>query len=315
MTRPTAPSPTGRKAPEEGTPEWDRLVERFQCMAGGNLGQLAREFGYKNAGSLYNVMNRAGILRRMPLSTKKRYDDAPRLYGDTLIFADAQMPFHDGEFMSRVLEVAHAWGVRLGVSAGDLMNGTAFSKFGHKPEDANWREEMDVTAACLHIMHEAVKEWWLLMGNHDVHVIKQLCEQIGMADILKLLNKPKGIQGTDYYWCVVNDNWRITHPRNVSVIPGRIPEALCGKYNMNVAAGHGHLVGIVPYNQWIAVDIGICCDPVRLDYNATRDNTRPAMQQGALILKAGNDGQVRPHLLSPLWTDWSAVKRLYRREV
>jgi hypothetical protein len=303
-----------RIAPDEDSPEWAHLVEQFQAP-GTDLGQLARENGYKHQGSLYNVMSRAGILRTMPLSIKPRYDNAPRLYGDLLILADLQMPFHDAEFIMRCLDVAHAWGIRQGVSAGDLMNGTAFSKFGHKPADANWKEEARITRDGLMLMHEAVEEWLLLMGNHDIHIIKHLNEQIGMEDIIKLLDRPKGIRGTDYYYCLANDTWRISHPRNVSVIPARIPSMLCSKYNMNVAAGHGHLVGIVPWNQWLAVDIGICCDPLRLDYNAQRDNTRPAMQQGALILKAGSDGVVRPHLLSPWWTDWPAEKRKYRREV
>jgi len=251
----------------------------------------------------------------MPYSPKKRYDDAPHIYGDVLVTADEQIPFHDADFMGRVLEVAHSWGVQQGISAGDTMNGTAFSKFGHKPADADWKEEANITRTCLTYMHEAVPSWLLIMGNHTVHIIKALSEQIDMGDILRLLDKPKGIRGTDYYYCLVNDTWRISHPRNISVIPGRVPSMLCAKFGMNVAAGHGHLLGIYPWNNWLAVDIGICCDPLRLDYNAQRDSTRPAMQQGALILKHGNDGVLRPHLLSPRWTDWAAEKRKYRREV
>lgn len=303
-----------RIAPEEGTPEWDDLVQRYQ-QPGANLVQLAREYGYKNVGSLYNVMIRSGVLRSVPASPKKRYDDAPRLYGDTLVLADMQVPFHDADFVMRALEVAHAWGIQQAVSAGDLMNGTAFSKFGHKPADADWKEEVSITRECLRAMHEAVPSWLLLMGNHDIHIIKALAEQIDMSDIIKLLDRPRGIKGTDYYYCLVNDNWRISHPRNVSVIPGRVPSMLCAKFGMNVAAGHGHLVAIYPWNQWMAVDIGVCCDPLRLDYAAQRDNTRPAMQQGALIIKTGGDGVVRPHLLSAVWTDWPAAKRMYRREV
>ena len=55
-----------RIAPDEDSPEWAHLVEQFQAP-GTDLGQLARENGYKNQGSLYNVMSRAGILRTMTL--------------------------------------------------------------------------------------------------------------------------------------------------------------------------------------------------------------------------------------------------------
>jgi hypothetical protein len=305
---------SNRKIPEEGTEAWEELVARYQEPTT-DAHQLARELGYKSVGSLYSAMVRLGILRGVPFSPKKRYDDAPQIEDDVLVTADEQMPFHDAEFIMRVLEVAHAWGIKHGISAGDTMNGTAFSKFGYKPADANWKEEVEITRKCLLAMHQAVPDWLLLMGNHTVHIIKQLNEQIGMCDIIKLLDRPKGIRGTDYYYCFVNSTWRISHPRNISVIPGRVPSMLAAKFGMNVAAGHGHLVGIYPWNKWVAVDIGICCDPLRLDYNAQRDNTRPAMQQGALILKHGNDGILRPHLLSPCWTDWVAEKRKYRREV
>jgi hypothetical protein len=40
-----------------------------------------------------------------------------------------------------------------------------------------------------------------------------------------------------------------------------------------------------------------------LEYVQTRDNNRPAMVNGALILLE-RDGVYYPHLLSPSWTDF-----------
>jgi hypothetical protein len=305
-----------RMLPAEGTLEWDRLVRRYKNPMT-NLVRLSKELGYTSTGSLMNAMSRVGVLRGVPKSARPRYDNPPMVSGNCLITADEQMPYHDAEFLNRVLELAYAWGVTQAVSAGDTINGTAFSYFMNKPEERSWHDEAKAANNCLVAMADAVPHWLLLKGNHTANIIKATSEQLDMTDVLKLLDSPDRVKVTEYYFCIVNGDWRVSHPRNISVIHGRVPSMLCDKFEMNVAAAHGHLVGIYPAKsgRLIAVDTGICADPMRLDYYAERDSTRPAMNQGALILKQSSDGRYRPHLLSPLWTDWVAMRRMYKREI
>ena len=110
------------------------------------------------------------------------------------------------------------------------------------------------------------------------------------------------------------DKWRISHPRNISVIHGRVPQRLCDKFHCNIASGHGHKAGIVSdhSNMYTACDVGVTCDPKRLDYATIRDSTRPAMCQGALILKEGKDGKCHPWHIDPRTCDWEALKKCYK---
>ena len=304
-----------RLLPPKGSAELADLVSAYR-HPDADIRGLADRYGFTNPDALRNAMCRMGILRSVAYSPKPRYDDAPRLEGDVLGLFDLQFPFHDADFVNRCLDLAHAWGIRQGILGGDTLNQTAFSWFGHQPQDT-WAEEAQTASDALLIMQQAVPGWLMLKGNHDAHLIKLLGEQIGMGDLLRLLGQPEGYTATDYYYCLANEVWRFSHPRNISVIHGRVPAFLCDKYEMNIIAGHGHLVGMVPSKsgRWLAIDSGICCDPIRLDYNAMRDNTRPVMNQGAVLLRRGHDGCYHPHLVSPLWTDWGAMKRMYRREV
>jgi hypothetical protein len=185
-----------------------------------------------------------------------------------------------------------------------------------------WKIEQAIGIELFPQMAAAVPNWLMLTGNHTAQLIKLLGEQFDIEDIIRLFDRPTGWKATDYYYCIVGEGlprdrqWRITHPRNISVLHGRIPQRLCSKYGMNVAAGHGHLQGMIPAEggKWLAVDIGICADPMRLDYAAKRDTTRPAMNQGALILKFNGQG-FYPYLLSPQWSDWAALRRMYKREI
>ncbi len=256
-------------------------------------------------------MSQMGILRKVPPSPKPRFDNPPVIRGDCLIIADPHIPFHDAAFLDNVLTVAHAWGIRQGVVAGDLCDETAFSFFGQRPDNKIWETERRTLVSVMEAMKTAVPKWWLLNGNHEMRLIKLLAEQIDHAALLRLIDGPSGFEATDYYMCrleTVRGLWLVCHPRNISVIPGRVPQFLAEKYSMNTAASHGHLVGFYPTkgNQHLAIDIGVCCDQERLDWIALRPNTRPAFGQGALILKDGY-----PYLLSPLWTDWDAMMRLY----
>jgi hypothetical protein len=156
------------------------------------------------------------------------------------------------------------------------------------------------------------------MGNHDDFLIKALSEQLGYEDILKLLDSPEGFKTTNYYYCLVyvgEDLWRITHPRNISVIHSRIAQRLAIKYGCNVVSGHGHLAGITfdEGNRYWAIDGGVGCVPAKLDYASERDTTRPAMCQAAVFIMLGEDGISHPYLVTPK-TDWKAMKRLYGKQ-
>jgi len=298
---------------------WEAEVTFYQSASTQSRVFRARELGFQDSNSYYNYMRRHGVYLSVPPSRREKFDKPEIIRDPCLLLFDAQVPFHDSDFMSHVLEVAADWGIKQGISGGDLLNMTSFSRFFEKPTDKVWRKERDDAVKVLVAMSDAVPDWLLLMGNHEDFLLKRLEEQVGHEDILALMDRREGLLGafraTDYYWSEVRmagETWRISHPRNISVIHSRIPQRLADKFQANIASGHGHLAGMTPSysGKYMCCDVGVCCDPARLDYVSLRDSTRPAMCQGALILQLGEDGKCHPYHILPD-ADWAALKRLY----
>lgn len=302
--------------PQPGTSAWKDEAALFRALNREGKINRAYELGYTSPSSYITAMYRWGAAD-VPASPKSKYNKAPIIKESCLIIFDAQIPYHDAEFINKLTDLARAWDIQQGISGGDFLNMTAFSTFGQKPEDKVWSRERDVAKETMSALHTSIPKWMLIMGNHEMFLIRAVAEQFNWEDILALVGKPEGFSGTDYFWCIVNiggAKWRISHPRNISVIHGRIPQRLCEKFHMNVASGHGHLAGMTPdYSaEYCACDVGVVCDPERLDYAMTRDSTRPTMCQGALILKEGSDGKCYPYWIDPRNTDWEALKKCYK---
>jgi hypothetical protein len=249
-------------------------------------------------------------------SDREVLNKAPVVEGSTLVLMDMQVPYQDGEFVLQMLQLAKKWKVRKGISGGDFFNQAAFSQFLNDPREAQWLPEAEKAKGIAEVMLRFVPEWVFLMGNHDAFLLKRVAHQLGHRELLRLADMPRACEGTDYYWCLVRDKlgneWRVSHPRNISVIAGRVPQTLANKFHQNIIAGHGHLAGLMPNisGDYLCIDCGICCDPQRLDYYAQRDSTRPAMNQGAVILREV-DGRIYPYHIMPQWADWGALRRLY----
>lgn len=249
-------------------------------------------------------------------SDKPTYDKAPILRGSVLVLCDAQMPYQDGEFIYRMLELAQAWGIKRGISAGDFFNQAAFSFFMYPPEERVWHDEQKKAKEVAQALKTFIPKWTFLLGNHDAHILKQMFHQINHEDMGRLYDISRGFSFSDYWWCVVRDRkgneWRISHPRNTSVVHGRVPTRLALKYQQNIVAGHGHLTGLSPDDsgKFLCIDVGVCCEPLKLDYTNERDSLRPRMNKGAVILKEV-DGRIYPYHIMPEWADWEALKKLY----
>jgi len=305
--------------PKKGTPEWDIEVSFYLSSDRSARVNRTRELGFSSVNSYMTAMFSRGISLLVPTSGRGKLNKPITIRKPSLIIFDTQVPFHDAEFLNNLLGLAMSWGIKQGISGGDFLNMTAFSMFFENPEDKIWSRERNSAIQVIEAMHSSIPNWFLVKGNHEDFLLKRLAEQIGHEEILALLDKREGVtsgfSATDYYYCKVQlggSTWRITHPRNVSVIHGRIPQALCNKYHCNIASGHGHLAGMTPdySGRYVACDVGVTCDPERLDYVSLRDTTRPAQCRGALILMLGNDGKCYPYHIYPN-ADWSALRRLY----
>ena len=306
-----------RLLPPKGTPELEAEEQFYLSADTAMRGQRAISLGFSCSSGYSVAMEREGVYlsKAVPKSMGRRYDKPPIIKESCLIIFDTQIPYQDADFLNNLLELASAWGIKQGISGGDLLNMAAFSMFKERPEDKIWRRERDVAIEVLRALHSHIPKWLLVLGNHEAFLIKTLAEQIGHDDILALVGSPEGFVATDYYYCLVKlggSIWRVTHPRNVSVISARVPYFLASKFGANIISGHGHLAGSIKSigGDFEAIDAGITCDPQRLDYVGLRDSTRPAMCQGAVILRMGKDNKPHSYILTP-GIDWEAYKGMY----
>lgn len=104
-------------------------------MSGKSQGQLARIYGVP-LGQLHSKINNAAqreirdvgrqTLRPSPYPI---YDKPLEMEGDAVVIPDPEFPYHEAEFINRVLDLADAWKITQCNIAGDAMHFNAISKF------------------------------------------------------------------------------------------------------------------------------------------------------------------------------------------
>jgi len=293
--------------PTKLSPEqWESLAQKRRI--GVSIPDLAKEY---NLSPLYlkKRLQLCGIHIEVPESTKPRYAYPPRFPSDCLILCDSHIPYHDAKFINQVFALAQSWGIKNLLLAGDVVDIAALSVFAHRPE-ATLKKELSDLESFFRVVDEMFDKVLMLLGNHERRFLHFLKEELRAEHILKLVGEKKAVI-SEYSYAFV-ENWLVGHPRNVSVIPGRVPVFLSRKYpKYNVASGHGHLAGMAYCEDGVrlAVDIGCSCDEKRLDWIAEHLQTRGAMAQGALILRK-IDSTIYPWWLHPK-TDWEALARCY----
>lgn len=243
-----------------------------------------------------------------------RYNDPPVIKSDgVLVLSDVEAPFHDAEWCSDVVLLAKEWGIENVLLSGDFLHFSSLSKF-TKPmmstagngydfaEDAmvEVSDEVEAAAGFSDVLLRNFERIVMILGNHEKRLTKRLAVATRVNILRQLLGYrfEKRFEIYPYYQCVVESStgtWRISHPKNYSVVPVRVATRLADKYRCNYVAGHGHDWGeATSVSGYYAAACGCCVDPERLAYTMLQDNLGPMMQQGAFILRGG-----MPVLLHP----------------
>jgi predicted phosphodiesterase len=267
----------------------------LRYKAGDELGEEAARLGLKLS-TLERRLREFGAAQ-VPTSKQPRFDSPPHIEGSALILADPHCPYHDADFVNRVLDIALAGRVEHCVIAGDLLDMNAFSPFDAN-SNAHFEQDCEEAEGFTEALASAFRSVLWIKGNHEGRLDKRIgLHQLADGRVKRLVSLTDKVVYTGYYFCYVDD-WMIAHPKNVSVIAGRVAAQLAGKYRCNVVAGHGHLWGMAPdvSGRYLGIDSGACADPLRLEYNAMRPNTRPMMVQGAVILRDGYPWPLSPHM-------------------
>ena len=237
----------------------------------------------------------------------KRYNKPPILISDNvLVMADVHVPYHDAEWCSEVVRCAKASGITDCIIAGDLFDFAALSSFAKsitvEGDDGDVSEEVEAAADFVSVLLSSFERVVFTLGNHEKRLSRSTGVKIRTSLIRALLGQrfEKRLQIEPYYYSIIKSTsgaWRVTHPKNASVIPVRVAATLCNKFEMNVIAAHGHDWGEATSTSGrYAAATGCCGDVHKFDYVQLEDNTRPIMQQGAWMLARG-----APVLLHPVY--------------
>ncbi len=235
-------------------------------------------------------------------SPTKRHTDHVKLHAErVLLLFDIHAPFHDADWINKVISVALADGCTAVGIGGDLIDFASFSAYGREPRI----EAIDEIRSAEQIVTTLASTFETVVysgGNHEARLPRKTEHLLGLIEAMELFVRAPNVEITDYYWFEVTSagqKYYVEHPKNYSMHPTVVPKALCSKYLCNVVAGHGHGWGItrdVSGSYW-AIDAGMCADPLRLAYITKQHTRAPMMQQGAVIISDGRPKLLSPHLL------------------
>jgi hypothetical protein len=218
--------------------------------------------------------------------------------GSALLTFDWHAPFHDHRWGDQLIELGLRRKVEVVGIGGDLIDFSAFSKFGRQ-ERVEAEDEILAAEQIVSALAHEFKQVIYSGGNHEMRLPKATDNNLGLLDAMGMFVRAKNVTITDYHWFELESgehNYYVEHPKNASVSAGLVPSRLAAKYHKDVVAGHGHVWGMSMdvSGTWYGIDSGVCCDDERLAYVTKVHSVRPRVCLGAVLVEDGV-----PFLLNP----------------
>ena len=229
-----------------------------------------------------------------------RFDKPLRVEADnSLIMIDVHAPFHDADWCNRVIDLALRWHVDTAAVAGDLVDFSAFSKWGRQ-ERVEAEDEINSATQFVKVLCSTFARLIYSAGNHDNRLPRKTDNLLALRNAMQLFTNGTKTEITDYHWFELisgGERYYVEHPKNASVHAMIVPKHLASKYLCHIIAGHGHTWGMTrdASDTFWCIDSGICADPERLAYTHKVHTTRPKEVQGAVLVLDGIPVLVAPH--------------------
>ena len=262
------------------------------------LKKWAEEYGYKLGGGHADRLRKRFIQKisseypMIPKSDFAIWDDYPQIEPPVLVISDLHIPYHDSDWLDRILIEAKRRDILNLLIAGDLIDSKRVSRWGTE-DGLKLDEELDFAKTVI----EEIKKHFnvqIILGNHDERLSNLVGREIRTE---QLLSRWLDVEVHRYHQAYVGSTWLISHPQNYSRMPAQPALALATKYEMNVAVAHTHQFSIARTlsGKWWAVEIGTCMNPELVEYLHRNLSTHPKHQKGALIIESDE----RPVFLHP----------------
>ena len=131
------------------------------------------------------------------------------------------------------------------------------------------------------------------MGNHEGRALRTMETALSPKILLDLVAIPDGQRArwrcAPYYFSILissGEKFQVEHPRNTAKFS---VSKLCAKFQSHVLMSHGHQLSFAfdASGKFYAIEMGHCCDEMRLPYASQRHNVSPQHVLGAVIVKDG----------------------------
>lgn len=265
----------------------------------------------------------ASISRTLPDLVKEldSLPDVPNLlppelivpYQDCMILGDCHAPYINKKAFVDAMTQAKERGLKVCILNGDFIDADWASHWETSyvgrsvPETERARR---VIYEYLRVLYNTFDIIYVVLGNHDYRIIRKLDGAVPFSSILQMYLVPsndwrdkdgseppnlmKKFTITERYYMIMEGSpvgdWRYSHQKGYSKIPGRVAIALADKYNVNVVSGHSHHLfsGVsTTMNPYLAIEGGSMFDQKKVEYKCMRDSAYPSTTIGWVTVEGG----------------------------
>ena len=236
-----------------------------------------------------------------------------------VIYADVHIPVHDSVFMDKVAEVGEHWGIRKALLAGDFLDMQAWSWFAKSlaEQSTKFDEELEIARSVMMKLESLYDEIWWSLGNHEFRITRSTESRIGMKTLARMIGRTEKLKVTDFSMAIIQDSegrpdWRVTHPDATRKVPLSWAREQVSMKLQHILVAHTHrpAMALDMSGKFFTIETGMMADPYKLAYTKLKDTAFADPQQGAIILKRGYDGFLKPYQITPE-SDFEALHRMY----
>lgn len=185
-----------------------------------------------------------------------------------IVAADWHIPFINENLFNQLINNAQYMDIRDIIINGDFWDCYAISQF-QKRQRIDFKDEKKCVNAYLDILCEEFERVFFTVGNHEQRWMRMLEYADDLSGLFDSLGNDHGnYECTNNDFLILNDKWRICHPRQYSRIELNIARRLANKYRMNIISGHQHHMarGYDISGKYTIIDSGGLFDVSKLDY-------------------------------------------------
>lgn len=230
--------------------------------------------------------------------------------GNLVVFNDVHLPLTDHDWIGLMLAVGKKYlknGRRVFVCAGDLFNGSVFSKHPAVTQEPPWVYEKRAARDFLSELFSVFDYGYWILGNHDQWITRYTSAHITMDDLKDMAGGDDRliISEFDHLFMTMPNTgrWIATHAQRYSKDPLKSANALATYYQCNVIRPHEHHAGISVNDtgQYMIVDNGGLFRHESMAYVGRRTMGLPKMVRAFTLMRDGFPNLLMPHP----FTDWN----------